>query len=80
MFLTKQYLNVNCFNIHVGLKCKEKNASRYFRNEYKKTCRFLDIFKKLSNKKESYKVNVKFIYGWIKRLFDNAKETKNGAI
>lgn len=55
-----QYLAPHCFNIHVGLKCKEKNASRYFRNEYKKISRFLDIFKKLSNKKESYKDNVKF--------------------
>ena len=52
---------VNCFNIHVGLKCKEKNASRYFRNEYKKVNGLLNIFEKLSDKKESYKINDKFI-------------------
>ena len=60
-YQTWQYLLVNCFNIHVGLKCKEKHASRYFRNEYKKISRLLNIFEKLSDKKESYKINDKFI-------------------
>ena len=79
-FRTWQYLCVDCFNIHVGIKCKEKNASRYFRNEYKKVNRFPDVFKKLPDKEESYKSNVKFICRRHKRLSYDEQETKNGAI
>ena len=75
-----QLLSLSCFNIHVGLKCKEKNASRYFRNEYKKIDWFLDIFKKLSNKKESYKSNDKVIFGRFERISDYEQETKDGSI
>lgn len=77
---TWQLLNLTRFNIHVGLKCKDEYASRNFRNEYKKNNRFLNIFKKLSNKKESYKSNVRIIYGWSKRVSDNEQETKDGTI
>lgn len=79
-FQFKQFLKTNCFNIHVGLKCKEKHASRYFRDEYKKVNRLSDLFKKLSHKKESVKINVRIVYGRHKRISDNEQETKNGAI
>lgn len=74
-FRTWQYLCVDCFNIHVGLKCKEKNASRYFRDEYKKINRFLIIFKKFPDKEKSYKSNVKFICRRNKRLSYDEQET-----
>ena len=79
-FRTWQYLCVDCFNIHVGLKCKEKNASRYFRDEYKKNTRLLDIFKEFPHQEKPFKGNGKFICRWFKRISDNEKEVKNGSI
>lgn len=79
-YVKRQLFYTRCFNIHVGLKCKEKNASWYFRDEYKKVDGLFNIFKKLPDKEKPFKINVKFICGRYQRVFDNEQETKNGAI
>ena len=70
----------NCFNIHVGLKCKEKNASRYFRDEYKKNARLLDIFKEFPHQEKPFKGNGKFVCRRVKRISDNEEKTENGSV
>ena len=72
----KQFLKTNCFNIHVGLKCKEKHASRYFRDEYKKVNRLSDLFKKLSHKKESVKSMSESFMEGIKEFLSMNKKRK----
>ncbi len=69
-----------CFYIHVELKCKEKNASRNFSNEYKKDNRFPDIFKEFPDKEKPYQSSDKFYRRRFKRFLDNEKEIKDGSV
>ena len=65
---------MNCFYIHVELKCKEKNASRNFSNEYKKDNRFPDIFKEFPHKEKPYQSSDKFDCGRFERFLDDDKD------